>query len=130
VSPPSLATIVADTPPASTVTAASAPLGLAKVRLNTIVGPWFLGPYRAASRARGVLLSYAVLRADAETSARRVRERDSGGSKAEPVVLDLHRQFSDLGELESHVIDSNTLSAEKLAEQVRSAVAEGRLALR
>jgi hypothetical protein len=35
VSPPSLAAIVADTPPAGTATAAPAPLGLAKVRLNT-----------------------------------------------------------------------------------------------
>jgi predicted kinase len=100
------------------------------VVLDGIVGPWFLEPYRAASRARGVPLFYAVLRADAEVSARRVRERDSGGLKAEPVVLDLHRQFSELGELESHVIDSSTLSAEKVAEQVRIALAEGRLALR
>ena len=100
------------------------------VVLDGIVGPWFLEPYRAASRARGVLLSYAVLRADAQTSVRRVRERTSDGLRAEPVVLALHEQFSELGELESHVIDSSTLSAEELADQVRTALAAGRLALR
>jgi len=100
------------------------------VVLDGIVGPWFLEPYRAASRDRRILLSYAVLRADVETSVRRVRERNSHGLRAEPVVRDLHRQFSRLGELETHVIDSSTSSAERLAEEVRTALATGRLALR
>jgi adenylate kinase family enzyme len=99
------------------------------VVLDGIVGPWFLEPYRAASRERRVLLSYAVLRADAEASVRRVRERDSHGLRVE-VVRDLHRQFSELGELESHVIDSSTSSAEELADEVRAALAAGHLALR
>jgi adenylylsulfate kinase-like enzyme len=100
------------------------------VVLDGIVGPWFLEPYRAASRDRRILLSYAVLRADVETSVRRVRERNSHGLRAEPVVRGLHRQFSKLGELETHVIDSSTSPAEKLAEDVRTALATGRLALR
>lgn len=98
------------------------------VVLDGLVGPWFLEPYRVASRERRVPLSYAVLRADVETCVRRVRERDShdGGDE---VVRAMHRQFSELGELERHVMDSRTASAERLAEEVRTAFAAGRLAL-
>lgn len=99
------------------------------VVLDGIVGPWFLEPYRAASRERRIPLHYAVLRADVETSVRRVRERDTQGLKAETVVRDLHRQLSGLGNLESHVIDSTRGPAEAIADEVRAALAAGRLAL-
>jgi tRNA uridine 5-carbamoylmethylation protein Kti12 len=98
------------------------------VVIDGIVGPWFLDVYRAASKTHGLALAYAVLRTDADTSVRRVRERQTHGLEAEDVVRHLHRQFSDLGELEPHVVEAS-VSPEQVAEHVRAGMAAGRLAL-
>ena len=74
-------------------------------------------------------LSYAVLRAEVDTSIRRVCERSSGGPDLEPVVRDLHRLLSGLGELEAHVIDSTGLSPEQVAAEVRAGLSAGRFGL-
>jgi adenylate kinase family enzyme len=98
------------------------------VVIDGIVGPWFLDVYRAASKARGVSLHYAVLRAGEDASVRRVRERQTHGLEAEDVVRDLHRQFSELGALESHAVAASG-PPEQVADEVRSAMAAGRLTL-
>jgi predicted kinase len=99
------------------------------VVLDGIVGPWFLDPYRDAARVHGVRLHYAVLRSDVELSVRRVMARSTPGPKDAAVVRALHAQFSSLGSLESHVLDSGKGSPGSVADAVRTALAQGRLVL-
>lgn len=84
---------------------ASAAEGYAKggffVIVDGILGPWFLEPFTTL----GVPLHYVVLRPPLEVAIRRCHDR--GGdtlTDPEPIAA-LHRQLSDLGELERHAID-------------------------
>jgi hypothetical protein len=72
-----------------------------------IVGSWFFAPYREAAKQSGIVLDYVVLRPDdAATNVARVQGRSEMGLKDEKVIRELFAQFSDLGPLESHVLDS------------------------
>ncbi len=71
------------------------------VIVDGIIGPWFLAPFTRL----GVALHYVVLRPPLEVAIRRCQDR--GGdtlTDPEPIAA-LHRQLSDLGELERHAID-------------------------
>jgi cytidylate kinase len=93
------------------------------VVVDGIIGPWFLGPFRAA--AADWRMSYVVLRPDLDTTLRRGQAR--GGVELTDVeaITGLHGAFADLGELEAHAIDTSTLDPAATAAEVRKAVASG-----
>ncbi|MGN8115290.1 AAA family ATPase [Labrys sp. 22185] len=95
------------------------------VILDGIVGPWFLGPFRALA----LPVHYVVLRPLLAAAIERCRLR--GGdtlSDPEPITA-LHRQFSDLGALERHVIATEGQDRAATLAAVREAVAGGRFRL-
>lgn len=94
--------------------------------VDGIVGPWFLEPYRDASRGSGIALHYIVLRpADPAISIGRVQYRTEQGLKDEAVIRDLYRQFSDLGALEKNVFDSGGAGADEIAAALESKIEAG-----
>jgi hypothetical protein len=71
-----------------------------------------------------------VLRpASADIAFERVRARGTHGLKAEGPVRDLFRQFSDLGVLEKHVVDSSAARADEIARVLLARMADGELRL-
>jgi hypothetical protein len=91
-------------------------LGGYVVVYDGIVGPWFLASLREKSAQNAVPLHYVVLRPDEETAVRRAQARTGPEALTDPEPIRLlHRQFLDLGTLESHVIDSGRLTAEETA---------------
>jgi predicted kinase len=101
-----------------------------QVICDALVGPWFLGPFRAAAAARGVPLHYAVLRPDAATALQRAAGRAGPRALTDPgPVALLHAQFAELGELESHVADSTALSVPDTVRAVLAGLASGRFLL-
>jgi adenylate kinase family enzyme len=98
--------------------------------VDGIVGPWFLALYREAAKASGIALDYVVLRpGDAATNIGRVQGRDEMGMKDEKVIRELFAQFSDLGPLEAHVVDSGLGPPQAVADAVRAGLVQGRFRL-
>jgi len=98
--------------------------------IDGIVGPWFLQPYRDAAAVKHLALHYAVLRpASADIAFERVQARGTHGLKAESPVRDLFRQFSDLGTLEKHIVDSSAMRADEIARALLARMADGELRL-
>ncbi|MER7248966.1 AAA family ATPase [Kribbella sp. NPDC000426] len=93
------------------------------VVVDGVIGPWFLAPFRAV--AGDWRMSYVVLRPDLHTTLRRGQAR--GGVELTDVdaLTGMHGVFADLGELESHAIDTSTLDPAATAAAVRKAVASG-----
>lgn len=96
------------------------------VVLDGIIGPWYLDYYRDL----GVPLHYIVLRPELETAVSRVKARSSGYSLNESgPVVQLHTAFSDLAELESHVIKTHGLTRDAQMHAVVESLASGRFRL-
>ena len=99
------------------------------VLVDGIVGPWFLEPFRDRAGRAGMPLHYVVLRPDLARTLARARERpgprriDSGPIRA------LHQQFSRLGDLEAHALDTSGLSAGQTIEAVGAALDAERMRL-
>jgi hypothetical protein len=113
---------------------AGAALGYAaggyRVLLDGIIGPWFLGPFRDGGGRPGVPLHYVVLRPDLAQTLRRARDRSADQLHASGPIRALHQQFSQLGDLEAHALDTSALSAGQATEAVRAAIDAGRMRLR
>ncbi|MGN6515048.1 MAG: AAA family ATPase [Rhizomicrobium sp.] len=94
--------------------------------VDGIVGPWFLEPYRKASRESGIALHYVVLRpVDPAISVGRVQNRTEQGLKDETVIRDLYQQFSNLGVLERNVFDPGAASPQDIATALKAKIAAG-----
>lgn len=75
--------------------------------VDGIISPhWFLEPLRDSLRAGGHSVAYAVLRAPLAVCMGRVEGRARNRLSDASVVGRLWQDFTDLGALESHVIDS------------------------
>ena len=112
---------------------ASAAAGYARggyqVVLEGIVGPWFLDRFLATLRPAGIGVHYIVLRpTETVTTARAARRGLDALTDLQPIGH-MYREFSGLGPYESHVIDSSRLTSEETAEEVVSAVLDGRMSL-
>ena len=95
------------------------------VVVDGIVGPWFLHSFRESRRT----IHYVVLRPPLDQAIERCRAR-GGDTLADPGAIGaLHEQFSALGELEKHVIDTTGQSPDDTLVEVRSALASGRFRL-
>lgn len=91
------------------------------VIVDGIVGPWFLAPFQALS----VPLHYIVLRPPLDVAIARCRER--GGetlNDPEPITA-LHRQFSDLGKFQRHMLPTDGLAPQDTLRAVMEAVQGG-----
>lgn len=87
--------------------------------VDGIVMPnWFWEPLRDSLGAAGHQVAYAVLRAPLDACLERIRRRVSDRLSDADVVERLWRQLSDLGPLESHVVDSGTQAAEDAADEI------------
>jgi predicted kinase len=92
------------------------------VVLDGIIGPWFLPPFIATARTNGVRLDYLVLRPSLPETLRRAQARMGQALRRSAPIRSLHHQFSDLGEFESHVLDTTTDSAPMTCTAVRNAL--------
>lgn len=100
------------------------------VVVDGIVGPWFLDSYREVRDETGVPMQYVVLRPDQDTTVLRATTRRGEHALTVPEpVRSLHRQFSGLGELEAHVVDSTGWTAEDTAARVLAGLRAGVYAL-
>jgi predicted kinase len=83
--------------------------------LDALVGPWFLGPFRRAAADCAARLDYVVLRPMLDVSLARAAGRNAGVVDAgfEAAIQHMWLAFSDLRELESHVIDTSGLSVDE-----------------
>ncbi|TCC61985.1 hypothetical protein E0H73_14785 [Kribbella pittospori] len=99
------------------------------VVVDGVVGLHYVPPFRAAAEQAGLVLSYVVLRPDLETTLGRDRDRGGDSLKDAGAITGLHEMFADLGELESHVMDTSGLDAAATADEVRRAVSSQRFRL-
>jgi gluconate kinase len=90
-----------------------------------VVGPWMLDHYRrAGERHPSVVLRYIVLRPTLDVTLRRAVGRPGPRALTDTaVVADLWRKFSQLGELETHVIDTTDLDVDQTVQAVNDAMA-------
>lgn len=99
------------------------------VVVDGIIGPWFLAPFRGLAAQAGLAMSYIVLRPTLDTALGRVQARSGDDLKDPDAISGLHSAFTELDELESHVIDNSALDASGTAQRVRQAIASGRYCL-
>lgn len=90
-----------------------------------IIGPWFLDAFRTASAGSGIGLHYLVLRPDERTTLDRATARGGDALTDPDPVRSLHRQFSTLGPLEEHVLDSGHLDPDATATAVLHGIDHG-----
>jgi len=95
-----------------------------QVICDGVVGPWFIDVFRAASDTHGVALHYVVLRPDESTTLRRATSRGADALTDPEPIRSLHRQFTDLGVYQDHVLDSTLLTPQATADAVLGGLAK------
>lgn len=95
------------------------------VVVDGIIGPWFLGAFRQTR----LPLHYIALRPNLDDAITRCRLR-GGDTLTDPgPIAALYRQFSDLGDLEKHVIDTAGQTPGQTVAAVQTALKGGRFKL-
>ncbi len=100
------------------------------VIVDGIVGPWFIERFCASAGFASTPIHYLVLRPDQATTVQRARNRGPDALTASEPILQMYRQFADIGDYEHHVIDSTALDPTATAERVQEAVATGQFIVR
>lgn len=100
-----------------------------QVICDGIVGPWFIGVFRAAAMARAIPLDYVILRPDEDTALRRAAGRTGPALADSGPIRSLHRQFTGIGAFEEYVLDSTCLSPESTAKAIAESLPAGRYRL-
>jgi tRNA uridine 5-carbamoylmethylation protein Kti12 len=96
--------------------------------IDGIISPrWFLGPVRDSLRAAGHVVAYAVLRAPLAVCLSRARDRASGRRFDTTVIERLSQEFVNLGQLETHVINTGAQAAEAAANALSELLQANRL---
>ncbi|MFB5662223.1 AAA family ATPase [Alteribacillus sp. HJP-4] len=86
--------------------------------VDGVIGPWFLSSWHQAVRG-GVDVHYVVLRPDVETTIARAIVREEAEALVNPeVVAGMWRDFADVGEYESHVLDTTNQSVDESAAAI------------
>lgn len=98
--------------------------------VDAVVGPWFLAPFVEAARSVALGVDYVVLRPRGRVALERATARGAAGLTEVEPVLEMHRQFGDLGDLEAHALDTSDLSVAATVDAVRAGLSEGKYALR
>jgi len=104
------------------------------VVVDGVVGPWYLGLVTDVLVRHDVEVHYVVLRPDLDAALARVTARADGEhsrghladafAEEEPATH-MWEEFSDLGELEGHVVDNTRLDAQATAALVWSRYTDG-----
>ncbi|MFD4958747.1 AAA family ATPase [Microbacterium sp. NPDC058389] len=102
------------------------------VVVDGVVGPWMLDHYlRAATRRPDTPLHYVVLRPGREQTLARAQGRTAPEALVEEgPILSMWEQFADLGDLETHVIDTSAHTPAGTLDALAAAVESGRFRLR
>jgi hypothetical protein len=100
-----------------------AAVGYARAGYRTVVDGivipgWFFEPMRDSIRAGGLAVDYAVLRVPLATALARAMSRTSPELRDSAVVEKIWHDFSDLGDLERHAVDTGMLTAEETADLI------------
>jgi len=93
--------------------------------VDGVIGPWFLDRFVAQSEYTGSPLHYVVLRPDEESTVARAAARGTSALTDPEPVRSMHRQFSDLGDLERHVLDSSHLTVPDTLLALREGLSRG-----
>ncbi|NLF04732.1 MAG: ATP-binding protein [Actinomycetales bacterium] len=96
------------------------------VVLDAVVGPWYLEQLLDGLRPAAVPTYYVVLRPDEETAVDRATGREDHSFTDPEPVRAMYREFTQLGALESHVIDTTSLEGAQVAALVQAGVDDGR----
>lgn len=101
------------------------------VVVDGVVGPWMLDHYERAMAQHPTLdVHYVVLRPDRATTLARAQARTAADALVdEAPILSLWDQFTDLGELSHHVIDTSAQAPAATALVVTDAVTSGQFRL-
>ena len=100
------------------------------VIVDGIVGPWFIEHFCTAADFASAPIHYLVLRPDEASTVQRARDRGPDALTRTEPILDMYRQFADLGVYEHHVIDSTALDPTATAQRIQEAVATGHFIMR
>lgn len=87
-----------------------------------VIPRWFLDPLREALERAGHSVAYAVLRAPLPVCVSRAAARADGTLADAHVISQLWAEFTELGALESHVIETDTRSVPAIAELVMQGI--------
>ena len=99
------------------------------VFFDGIVGTWFLDPFREGARAAGVPLDYLVLRPSRDEAIARGVARDGHPMRDPKVIGAMWDQFSDMGDLERHVIDTSGQTVDDTCAMAQDGLQADRLRL-
>src|SRR3546814_7644473 len=93
-----------------------------------IIGPWRLPHVRAhATQHPNLAVHYIVLRPQRDVTLKRAQARTAPSALIdEGPILSMWDQFSDLGELDDHVLDTSGDAEEQSAQQVAAAIRDDR----
>jgi predicted kinase len=113
---------------------AEAALGYAAAGYRTLVDGivipgWFLEPLRDRFREAGHPVALAILRAPLAACTARVQSREGLPPVDSSAIAQLWESFSDLGELERHVIDVDGKEPREAADLVAAHLTDGQLAI-
>ena len=97
-----------------------------EVFLDGVIGPWFL-PVFFEEVDPAIALSYLVLRAPEEVAVARVRGRDGRGMS--PGVAQMAHSFAELGEFESHALETGHADPAENLAKAQAGLQEGRFRL-
>lgn len=92
--------------------------------VDGVIGPWMLSHFRTLRDVHPEIpLHYLVLRPEAKTTLVRAGSRSSDEALTDPAVLvAMWMNFADLGDLESHVIDTTSDDVAQTALHVAGAI--------
>jgi hypothetical protein len=89
--------------------------------VDGIISPrWFLEPLRGALSARGIAVSYAILRPTLATCIARTASRPRDELSNPDVITQLWNDFAHIDGLERHVVELDGLGPEPVARTVSS----------
>jgi predicted kinase len=100
-----------------------AAVGYARAGYRTVVDGivipgWFYEPLRDRLQAADLQVAFVVLRPPLAVALERAAGRDEGGLSDPAVIRQLWASFSDLGDLERHVLDNGSMTPEETAAEV------------
>ena len=99
--------------------------------VDGVIGPWMLVHFTQAPAEHPLpAVHYIVLRPDRDETLRRAQQRPGADALTDPdPVLAMWDQFTDLGPLEPHALDTSHLTARETLAEVRAAISSGQFVL-